>query len=93
MVKRSWEEVEDKILSLLVLLTMTVQIFFHWGIRVLHLEETGSGTIQRSAISIPNGRKFNIMVKNLTIMEEKEKDQVHMNIITILYLNQLQGDN
>ena len=52
-----------------------------------------SGTILLSVISIINGRKFNITVKNHIIMVEKEKDLGHMNITTILYLNQLQSDN
>ena len=52
-----------------------------------------SATILHSAISITNGIKFNIMAKNHIIMVEKEKDLAHMNITTILYLNQLQSDN
>ena len=51
-----------------------------------------SETIQHLAISITNGRKFNIMVKSHTIMVEKEKGPVHMNITMILYLNQPLSD-
>ena len=84
---------EKEIPSLQVLLITTAEMFFLWDIKVLHREELASVTIQHLAINITNGRKFNIMVKSHTIMVEKEKVLVHMNITMILYLSQLRSDN
>jgi hypothetical protein len=72
---------------------MTVQTFSHWGIKALHLEETAFQTFQLLEISIVNGRKFSTMAKNLTIMVEKEKDLVLMNITMTQSLSQPQKDS
>lgn len=84
---------EEKILSLQVLLNMTVLMFFQLAIKVPQLEEMPSGIIQLLEISIVNGIKYSIMVKNPTIMVEKEKDLVLMTTTMTQSLNQPQEDS
>lgn len=52
-----------------------------------------SGIIQLLEISIVNGIKYSIMVKNPTIMVEKEKDLVLMTTTMTQSLNQPQEDS
>lgn len=72
---------------------MTVQTFYRWGIKVLHLEETEFQTFQLLEISIVNGRRYSTMAKNLTIMVEKEKGLVLMNTTMTQSLSQPQKDS
>lgn len=72
---------------------MTVLMFFQLAIKVPQLEEMPSGIIQLLEISIVNGIKYSIMVKNPTIMVEKEKDLVLMTTTMTQSLNQPQEDS
>ena len=72
---------------------MTVLMFFQLAIKVPQLEEMPSGIIQLLEISIVNGIKYSIMVKNPTIMVEKEKDLVLMTTKMTQSLNQPQEDS
>ncbi len=81
-----------EILCLRDLRSMIVLQYFRWPIKVHLHEGMAQIIIPRLEISIANGTKYSIMVKNHTIMDVKAKDQVLTNFITIQSLKQLRGD-